>query len=416
MAHNVEDVLEILAGIVPKKVNVKIDRSERSLITSLANQVHKQTALTDRQLDLALAKISKYRVGLEANSVDVDEVLLTKPLRMPLRVIDRSQKIYFDYSNNFREQRIHVKSSFFNKNDNFWGKIREQLSGQIVYEKSVMSVPATELNLHVLVSALNPLDYEIDQEVQEIFEKIEEILKNREKFIPQIVINEAGVLIENVPDQCLKAAQLEFPSIVDENLISCASGLKKYGIFEKSQEIVKKIESANVSELTKNSALSSTTRFRVIPTKYSLKNVVETVNTLNQWPLLVIIEENSNTFSQILELHGALSEFVPNEEMTVFFRLGNENNGSKDFSQFVKDNSLNGFIDQKTKVVFISKNRIPKPLFRANWNPQTALALINYDFGKTSAYLNDLSFVYYYNDAISVRHDKIKGSSQLVEL
>lgn len=416
MTHNVEDVLEILAGVVPRKVNIRIDRSEKSLITSLANQVQKQTALTDRQLELAITKIAKYRTGLEANLVDVDTIIVCQPLRMPLRVIDRSQQVYFNYNNNFREQRIHIKPVFLSKKGDFWDNIKQQLHGQILYDKSVMSVPSTESNLYTLVKSLKPLGFKIDHDVNEIFEKIEEILKNREKFIPRLSTNGEKYLIENVSDQCKNAIEQEFPNISGNNLLSCASGLKKYGIFEKSEEIVEKIQQLNVSELTKKSVLSSACRFRVIPEKYSIKNLVETINDLNQWPVLVIVEENSNTHKQISELCSEFSNFVSYHEMTVFFRLNNENTDAKNFNQFIKDNSLNGFIDRNTKVVFISKNKIPKPLLKSEWNPQSSLALINYDFGKTSAYLNDMSFVYYYNNAIAVKHDKIKGSSSLVEL
>ena len=93
MTHTIEDAIEILGGTKPRIINVRIDISEQSLVRSLAKQVNKGTALTDRQLELSIKKIEKYRPGLEKNKVDVDQLLLTKRTRYPLREIDRTQSI-----------------------------------------------------------------------------------------------------------------------------------------------------------------------------------------------------------------------------------------------------------------------------------------------------------------------------------
>jgi hypothetical protein len=42
--------------------------------------------------------------------------------------------------------------------------------------------------------------------------------------------------------------------------------------------------------------------------------------------------------------------------------------------------------------------------------------LSNHDFGKTSAFLDDMSTVYYYNNSIVVRNNKIKGARQIAQL
>ena len=60
MSHTIEDAIEILAGIRPRIINIRIDYNEKNLIKSIGRQVANGTALTDRQLDLALKKIQKY--------------------------------------------------------------------------------------------------------------------------------------------------------------------------------------------------------------------------------------------------------------------------------------------------------------------------------------------------------------------
>ncbi len=102
--------------------------------------------------------------------------------------------------------------------------------------------------------------------------------------------------------------------------------------------------------------------------------------------------------------------------MNVFFRLKNEQMGHQQFNQFVKDNHLNNYIDSTTKVVFISRNKIPKPLIKADWQPRTAIITSNHDFGKLSAYLNDFSTVYYYNNSVAMRNSRLKGADKIVQL
>ena len=111
-----------------------------------------------------------------------------------------------------------------------------------------------------------------------------------------------------------------------------------------------------------------------------------------------------------------LSKIVPKEKINVFFRLKNEQTEYEKFNQFIKDNGLNNYIDSTTKVVFISRGRIPKPLFKADWKPTTAIITSNHDFGRMAAYLNDFSTVYYYNSSVSLRNSRLKGADKIVQL
>jgi hypothetical protein len=162
--------------------------------------------------------------------------------------------------------------------------------------------------------------------------------------------------------------------------------------------------------------LDPATRFRINPEKYSATDLVSSIATLNQWPLLVILEENSEILDNLKNMVTALSAHVPLEKMNVFFRLKNEQKECDEFNQYVKDNGLNNYIDKETKVVFISRTRIPKPLLKSEWHPRTALLTSSHDFGKLSAYLNDFNSVYYYNNSITMRNNKLKGADKIVQL
>ena len=156
MKHTIEDALELLGGIAHRSVNIRIDINEQSLVKSLAKQVSRQIALTDRQLDLSLKKIEKYRVGLTQNNVDVDSLLIEKSLRFPLREIDRTQSITLvaDSDNKFK---IRVKFVFSKKFDQIWQGVQSRLIGSVVDQKNYKELSFNELDLHSIVSELRPL-------------------------------------------------------------------------------------------------------------------------------------------------------------------------------------------------------------------------------------------------------------------
>ena len=96
--------------------------------------------------------------------------------------------------------------------------------------------------------------------------------------------------------------------------------------------------------------------------------------------------------------------------------MKNEQTDHQQFNQFVKDNHLNNYIDSTTKVVFILRTRIPKPLLKADWRPTTAVITSSHDFGRMAAYLNDFSTVYYYNNSITLRNSRLKGADKIAQL
>ena len=64
---------------------------------------------------------------------------------------------------------------------------------------------------------------------------------------------------------------------------------------------------------------------------------------------------------------------VSADEVSVLFRLDNTTNS--DFNDFVKREKLNSPVDENTKIVVISKDKLPKPLLRTSWMPESILRM-----------------------------------------
>jgi hypothetical protein len=415
MTYTIEDALETLAGTATRTVNVRLDNSDKLLVKSLSRQVKSGVALTDRQLELSITKIIKYKTGLIQNNVDVDHLVLARPLRMPIREIDRTQSIKIDNCPITNIPALAVKFVFSKKISQIWKDLTLVLTGVNHTADGVNYVSLNEMNLKKVVDELAPMDFIVDHAVMEIYEKIQEISKNPVIFAPYIDTENDHVVLRNVSNHLKVFIDKKFPQVGDDNFLAYLDTLKKCGIFQKNPEILKKIEITQSSDLTKKVILENETRVRFDPAVHDLENLVRVINDLNQWPLVVILEENS-AFSQVLRIHTVLGKFISDNEMTVFFRLDNHNKDHASLSQFVKDHQLNNYIDSNIKAVVITKNKIPKPLLKADWHPETALVLTSNDFGKTAAYLNDFSSVYYYNNSIMYKNSKTKGAKQIAEL
>ena len=415
MTHTIEDALEILAGTTTRAVNIRVDLGEINLIRSLGRQVARGTALTDRQFELATKKLEKYRKGLEQNSVDVTELLTLKPLRMPLRQLDRTQSISFIMGHD-KKTKLSIKFVFSKKFAAVWSDLQDQLTVSIHEQKGEKQLAVNEQDLYLIVNTLQPMGFTVSADVLDIYQKIEEIYVNPDNFAPHVDIVDDALVLKNINSRCKTYLDKEFTDLKDSDFLVFLERVKNCGIYHKTDRIIEKITEISPNRLIKDIMVSEETRFRLNPEEHTTSSLFDILDTLNQWPVLVIVDETKDAISQVKTLCTALLDRVDTREVTVFFRLENGNTEHEEFNQFVADNHLNNYIDSNTKVVFVSKNRIPKPLFNADWKPRTALVTASYEHGKTSAYLNDFSTVYYYNNSSSVRHGRIKGSRKIVQL
>jgi len=413
MSYTIEDTLEILAGLQPRLVNIRINYNEKSIIKSIAKQVFNKIALTDRQLELAIKKIEKYKIGLTMNNINVDDLINNKPLRMPIREIDRTIRIgLFKEGGNAN---ITIKFSYSKKFEECWNKIKSNLIGNVVEKTSIKEMLLTEQNIISIIENLAVMSPVIEDEIFELYKKIKEIQNNPINFIAHADYVEDKIAVKNTTKRCLDYINL-LPTDTTENIIKFSDRLKSYGVYHKEQGLVTKLKEVVDDEITLSILLSSTTRFKFDSSKYTIDKAITSINIIDQWPLLIVVEETHQTFDQLKSIIAALENKIDKEKITVFFRLDKSVNQHVEFNQYVKDNHLNNFIDKSTKVVIVSKARIPKPLLRSEWKPYSALVMTNHYFGKISAFIDDFSIVYYYNNSILLNRNKIKGARTIVEL
>ena len=115
----IEDCLEIIAGLT-LNYKIDVDKDDRTIVYSIARQVFKGNALTDRQQALMQVKLLAYKQQFtDLGFTNFEESL--QNLRMPLRQIDRRKYVKIvdeadaDNAKNYKGKWIKIRFPFFSQ-------------------------------------------------------------------------------------------------------------------------------------------------------------------------------------------------------------------------------------------------------------------------------------------------------------
>lgn len=265
------------------------------------------------------------------------------------------------------------------------------------YKKTEKSGTKTGIRIHFSYEVLSTLfrevdfsKFEISDEVLEINKEYEFFISNKEQYQPRIDYIDGKFTLVNIVQHCQDMFYEKFGKITENNVHLAVQELKQYGYFVDYEEVSK------LSNLSNKVISAQSSRVDIDPEQFSFKKLATMLTELNQFPLVFIVNEN-NSLNEIREIHSHLSD----KKTVVFFRPEDKDPDYQiEFKDFVHSNSLNSYIDETTDIVFISKNKIPKPLLKSNFKPKSVVMLSKHDYGKLSAYINNFRMVYYYNSSL----------------
>lgn len=392
-ANTIEDLLEILAGLKQaSKINVL--PSDTTIMNSIARQVFKGTALTDRQYNLMKEKLQDYKDQFTALDYNFDQAL--NNLRHPLRTIDRSKYItvvshsemvgkegvYESYKENW--QWIKVRFPFNRRDITSINTASTGLKSDSYYHEKGSHEHffiLNELNAYNLINEFKNREFKIDQMLLDIYSEAQEIIDNKYIHIPYVdqdgcknLHKNAQLLVDKVPNDIYYHADRH----------------RRYGIIETKYD-------HNDNSLISNIAFRKEIDIQVKPSEYSMNNLVEAIYKLDRFPLLVVLDENYAE-DQLYEFYSSVNTVVSNTEQSVLFRL----EGSSNFNSFVKEKKLNNWVDKNTKIVYINNNKLPKLCLSVDWNPEAAIVYNSKLNRNVNLYLvNNCDLIVYREEEIS---------------
>ena len=402
----VEDCVEILAGLQGEH-KIEIESSDATIMYSIARQVFKGTALTDRQYALVKEKLPKYEDQYTNLGYDIANAI--ENLRMPLRQIDRSKYIKIvSHSDMIGPNDIYESY----KNDWKWIKVRFPFSKKLIVriDNIVNNIDSrfyhhkkgshehyfyfNEMNTQEVVDALKDNEFEIQQEISDLFEQTNYIKTNPQNYVPGVY----NYKLLNLEPKAVDYITSTVGTPNKDNLALFKDRQDVFGLHYFDQTALQ--ESLNqLNVLSKKIATREKSNVLVQPSKYNLDRVAESLIELDRFPLLVVLSE-TNPLEELHHVHSCFKGFIEPNKSSVLFRLDNSKNS--EFNEYIKNNNLNATLDKNVKIVYINNSKIPKPLLQSDWAPSTVLLLSSVRLNqKHGIYVNETDLVIHHDENMS---------------
>lgn len=394
----IEDCIEVISGF-HKDIVMEVMSTDYTIMSSIARQVSRGMALTDKQYEVCRSKlITNYKQQFDNIDCDVEQV--TENLRQPLRVIDRSKYIRLITE----QEKVQMDNLAKENKDILWFVVRFPFSKKLIVDLESCIVDrknyfhpkgshshyflVNETNVFEVIDVFKEKEFNIDSELMDFYNRILIIKNSPKDYIPCIVENNAY----NVSDKVHAIANKELGPLTNDSLLLYIDRANRYGITKidhnlKPNTVIEKI------------ALRSDAQYLSSPLEEDTISLISAVHSLDRYPLLVIIQE-PHAETQLHELFNIFRNIVDPKEQSVLFRLSSDTGQS--FNQYIKENNLNNWVDNNTKIVYISNTKLPKLLVTESWKPITALAFDSYPLKFIDAYIqSNCDLIIYRDDRMS---------------
>ena len=407
--ETLEDCIEHLVGIQSRETDkFDIDSSDYNLLTSLARQTFKGTAYTDRQAELAKQKLLQYKDQFDANGYNIDDSYSN--LRMPLRSIDRSRWVkVFDEEHLISDEEgpwIGVRFIFQKKLITAIERMNKFL-GEGLYDK-VEKIHYFKFNENTCYEIINTFNennnFEVEDQLLEYYEKLFEMKKNQDKYVPGIY----SFKLKNLHEKSFNFAISSIGEPNIDNLCNYYDKKDQFGLEHFDQEELHQ-SLKSLTPLAQKVVNRSQASIFVNNKEHTVNNLAEVVLELYRFPLVIVLHEDT-CYDHLTQFNKAFQNIIPSERMSVMFRLDNTPEG-KPFNEYIKQHNLNNVVDKDTKIVYISSNKIPKPLLKSEWFPSAAITTFAgkaYGDAKTSTYIGELDLIIHYDNQLSPFMRKIE--------
>lgn len=364
----IEDLLELLAGLHKSKSDFKIETSDGTIVTSIARQVFRGTALTDRQQALMKIKLQAYKQQFLDQGYEFDFAI--EGLRQPLRTIDRSK--YIRLEDNWIKIRFPFSKSLIQTINELPKRHDEYKHAKGSHEHYFT---ANESNIYRILNSFKNKEFEIDNTLLEYYDKCNKIIEDKNNLVSYIDDNG----LHNVSDKIVEKLENDLGSF-SENKIKYIDRYRRYGINEVRSAIFP-------SDTIQKIIARKSVEFYCPEKEYALNDVLLGLYNLDRFPLLVNVQQGQE-LDQVYAVYDFFRTLLPAQQQSVMFRLDNENN--KDFNRFVKDKKLNNWVDKSTKIVYIN-NKLTKVLIKSEFIPITTLMFSHATNGQMSKYIKSKS-------------------------
>lgn len=391
-----EDCLAFLIG------QGAVSIEDKSILNSLNRQLNKKIALTDRQFALLKGKLLNYSRLWQTKNIDES---VFNNLKYPLREIDRSHWIKIL---RYKDEDILGIRFPFNKKviDRIEDIRRMTLDSRppLKFTDNTHYFHLTHRNIFGLVELAKRFEtkFVIHDKIIEIYNQLLDYESNRDDYIPGVYKNE----VRNIPEVAINNLEAELGKCDYDTLALYYDRRFLYGLEAWDRNDVdysiKKYSSISQQIIRRKQPIHL-----IDPKLVNINELVLSITEIKRLPLLVVLE-NKTAHDTLFEIHNAFKYMIPAEQMSVLFRK----DGEDPFNEYVKEQKLNNSVDKETKIVYISNNKMPKPLLsliaNKTWKPNSSIidngSRLTYNH--VNGYLDNMDLRLVYDTVASGHYDR----------
>lgn len=311
----VEDYLEVIAGLrdpvtLKSKPHswlndfdpiVNLARYDTDVLNSMSTTANEGRALTEKQGDLAVKIVIKYKRQLAAKGIDVTPVEECAMWRLPLRAMDYTRKL------SVVNDQIQVTFPFNNTLIDNLRDFRKESQGQGVWDKEakVWNFALTEYNLVWLTTWAEQNNFEIDFEVRRLNELIATV--EADPYAIELQYRDDQLTITNCPESLHEYIKNKLGGFGVDNLLRLVDMSAVLG-YTVSKSIADMIV-ANSTPRFYNLAVSREAKLDPTTIAENLAGVLDYADEMQRWPVVVYEPDLSGRLlAQLKQLRAGVVE------------------------------------------------------------------------------------------------------------
>lgn len=371
--NTVEDCVMYLAseGAYMFEPQPPIAQYDKAIVESLGRQLGNGNEFTEKQSSIGIRLVKKYGTILDHAGFDTKKIIDEELFKWPFRIIDKTKSLYLD------GEKIVIKSPFIADVINKIKKRKRHnhVKGDYRPDSKEWSFDYNETNLLFLVGLVQGLGFNIDQKIQEDFDKCVVVQKNALDYYPTM-IKQDGVykynneVLDSDVRKAIMQAKLRGCAVYDDAVVDDL----------KPKQDIDKILTGDAQNWFINSA------------KYSVLDIIPLIKIVDQ---CIIMCNSSDNKRLVLWVESLLDGGYANEELSVTFRY-KKADGWFEGNKYIKNMRINEFNEDK-KIYFINE-KVPKSLIKSSIDPQLIICDLSVlpSHYKTQAWLQNKPTVVYY--------------------
>lgn len=381
---------------------------DQTLLASFSDQLERGNGLTEKQATVAERILTKYSSEFsQFFGQNIDPFLQAPKYKLGKRVINQAKTVKL--INN--KENVKVISVAFPYNDEVVNKIK---TFRTIFNKTLVShlgyvrFPQIDWNtesrswifslredlVNWVYNTFQPLGFEFDQEILDLYENIENIKNSFEQYVPMVVYSDNSFKYINTHEN--------IPQPTSTDLLEVLFNAKKYGIFCWDESIDIALNDKSINHFTKKLLRENTGT--ELPQNGEKLTKADLKDTIDYFKKILVTIPGGSELESLRYFHKFMKDSgIPNENMSVLFRL--DSSSGTICNDYVKTNNLNNPISDKIKIFFIS-GKVPKPLISAGVEFD---AIIN--LGGNSAHYTQKNLVKNHHCVINytIERDKINA-------